>query len=90
MPEEKLLKIECEVPAEHTPGQKVVWVSPVGQKVALNVPDSARPGQTLEFQIPEHIVNGPSSGNAASSNRQPSPVPAPAPSPVPAPPTLSS
>ena len=65
------------------PGQKLVWVSPLGQKVArlnlarhkpcpnsssnaqpnhdqvaLTVPETAKPGQTLEFQVPASIVSG--------------------------------
>ena len=80
--EKKLLTMECVIPKTHMPGQKLVWVSPVGQKVALNpgprrtlprtlpnanpkqnqvaltVPETAKPGQTLEFQIPASIVNG--------------------------------
>ena len=36
VPGEKLLTMECVIPETHRPGQKLVWVSPVGQKVALN------------------------------------------------------
>ena len=57
MAEEKLMTIECDIPKTHLPGQKVVWVSPItGLKVALNVPETANPGQTLTFQLPERIV----------------------------------
>ena len=55
---EKLLTMECVIPETHRLGQKLVWVSPVGNKVALTVPETAKPGQTLEFQIPASIVNG--------------------------------
>eukprot|EP00964_Phaeocystis_antarctica_P141524 scaffold106588_cov63-Phaeocystis_antarctica.AAC.3 len=59
-PVEKLVTIECDIPKTHLPGQKVIWVSPVtGMKVSLNVPDTAEPGQTLTFQLPERIVTPP-------------------------------
>ena len=56
-PKEKLLTMEVVLPETHRPGQKLVWVSPVGKKVALTVPETAKPGQTLTFQIPSSIVN---------------------------------
>jgi len=57
MAEVKLVTIECDIPKTHLPGQQVIWVSPItGLKVALNVPETAKPGQILTFQIPERIV----------------------------------
>ena len=79
---DKLLTMECVIPKTHKPGDKLIWVSPAGKKVALNpgprrtlppnsssnanpnhnqvaltVPETAKPGQTLEFQIPASILN---------------------------------
>ena len=75
VPGEKLLTMECVIPENHRPGQKLVWVSPVGNKVALTVPETAKPGQTLEFQISPSIVNGGSRGaSAVSPSHHPSPA----------------
>ena len=46
--EKKLLTMECVIPKTHMPGQKLVWVSPVGQKVALN----PGPRRTLPRTLP--------------------------------------
>ena len=71
------MTIKCDIPQTHLSGQKVVWISPItGLKVALNVPDTAKPGQMLTFQIPESIVTG---IGAPQKPRDPEPVPAPAP-----------
>ena len=73
--------METNIPETWIPGQKLVWVSPIGQKVALNpgptqtcpnsssnaqpnhdqvaltVPETAKPGQTLEFQVPASVAS---------------------------------
>ena len=51
--------LECVVPISHVPGQKMSWVSPTGQRLALVIPDEALPGQTLEFDIPLHVLAEP-------------------------------
>ena len=84
MSEPALLTMECVIPESHMPGQKLVWVSPTGQKVALTVPETAKPGQTLEFQLPQAIVNGGSSENAAPPIRPPAPEPSSEPASEPA------
>ena len=73
MAEVKLVSIKCDIPKTHLPGQKVIWISPItGLKVALNVPDTAKPGQILTFQIPESIVTG---IGALPNPRDPAPAP---------------
>ena len=82
-----MLTMECVIPEAHTPGQKLVWVSPNGQKVALTVPENAKPGQTLEFQVPESVVSQTSAAASAPAASTPpaaaeepaAPTPAPAP-----------
>ena len=77
-----MVTMETKIPETWMPGQKLVWVSPIGQKVALTlarhkpypncssnaqpnhdqvalaVPETAKPGETLEFQVPASIVSG--------------------------------
>ena len=79
-----MVTMETNIPETWIPGQKLVWVSPIGQKVAwrstlarhkpcpnsssnaqpnhdqvaLTVPETAKPGQTLEFQVPASVVSG--------------------------------
>lgn len=48
--------LECVVPMSHIPGQRMSWISPTGQKVALLIPLQAEPGQTLEFDIPLSVL----------------------------------
>ena len=42
-PGQKMVTMETNIPETWIPGQKLVWVSPIGQKVALN----PGPTQTL-------------------------------------------
>lgn len=58
VPGQKMVTMETKIPETWMPGQKLVWVSPIGQKVALAVPETAKPGETLEFQVPASIVSG--------------------------------
>lgn len=83
VPGQKMVTMETNIPETWIPGQKLVWVSPIGQKVALNnptrhkpcpnsssnaqpnhdqvaltVPETAKPGNILEFQVPAGIVSG--------------------------------
>jgi hypothetical protein len=44
VPGQKMVKMETNIPETWIPGQKLVWISPIGQKVALNNPG---PTQTL-------------------------------------------
>ena len=50
------ITLECVVPMSHTPGQKMSWISPTGQRVALLIPLNAHAGQTLEFDIPLSVL----------------------------------
>jgi len=77
---EKLLTMEFVVPETHTPGKKLAWFSPFGKKAVLTLPDTAKPGETLTFQLTESIVSG---IGAPPNPRDPAPVPAPAPAPAP-------
>ena len=77
---EKLLTMEFVVPDTHTPGKKLAWFSPFGKKAVLTLPDTAKPGETLTFQLTESIVSG---IGAPPNPRDPAPVPAPAPAPAP-------
>eukprot|EP00965_Chrysotila_dentata_P165334 5459490-Pleurochrysis_carterae.AAC.1 len=52
----RAIAIECILPLDHIPGQKLFWVSPTGVTVGLKIPEDAKPGQSLEFKVPRSLI----------------------------------
>ena len=48
--------IECAVPDGHVAGTALHWFSPLGRWVELSVPDGARRGMRIRFEVPRRFV----------------------------------
>ena len=48
--------IECAVPDGHVAGTALHWFSPLGRWVELSVPDGARRGMRIRFEVPRSFV----------------------------------
>ena len=57
--DDTLVTMECEIPEQWRPGQKIFWTSPTGHRVGLSVPPGLGPGEQLEFAVPERLISGP-------------------------------
>ena len=60
--DDTLVTMECEIPEQWRPGQKIFWTSPTGHRVGLSVPPGLGPGEQLEFAVPERLISGPPAG----------------------------
>ena len=44
---------QCVVPEEHVAGEKLCYLEPSGSRIFLDVPPDAKPGETIEFELPD-------------------------------------
>jgi len=49
----KAESFQCVVPEEHVAGEKLCYLEPSGSRIFLDVPPDAKPGETIEFELPD-------------------------------------
>lgn len=68
--DDALVTMRCKVPDQMIPGEPLLWKSPSGRIVSMNVPEGSTAGDLLEFQVPASVITMPNP--AGGGSRQPS------------------
>ena len=70
-----LVTLELTIPADWTPGTKLIWLSPSNKRIQIDVPPTATPGTDIDFEVPRAILDDPAKAALRAEYAKPSVAP---------------